>query len=220
MKTLIIISSLIIGHCSFGQQTEDKFNVDHGVSLKCADSSEKENIYILKFDTSKAVVFPATYAKNLFGHSDQYKEATFFKPDSNLVKVALTELENQYCTSLLMFRKRTWQNTIDIHKEDGLRKELRKIKKQQKKQLKLHNKFCPLQREQLNFKDKQVIAFYRPSGDTLLYIQILDFRQDPYKLQPHFMTSWINGWHGWFETNTMRFHFHADKKLLTINEDL
>lgn len=220
MKARILIWSLIIGNCSFGQQTEDKFNVSHGVSLKSADSLEKQSISILKFDSSKVVVFPGTYAKKIFGVFDQYKDVTFFNPDSIRVKIALAELENQYCTSILMFTKRTWQHTIDTHKEDGLRKELGKIKAQQKEQLKLHNKFCPSQREQLAFKDKQVIAFYRPSGDTLVYIQILDFRQDPYKLQPYLMTSWIDGWHGWFETNTMRFHYHAGKKLLTINEEL
>ena len=62
MKTPILIFILLFKLFAFGQQAEDKSNVDHGVSLKAVDSSEKENVYILKFDSSKAVVFPASYA--------------------------------------------------------------------------------------------------------------------------------------------------------------
>ena len=50
-----------------------------------------------------------------------------------------------------------------------------------------------------------------------------DFESSEYyqhKLKQYFSTAWIDGWHGWFETNTMRFHYHVDKKLITINEDL
>ena len=204
MKTPIFI--LLFKLFAFGQQAEDKSNVDHGVSLKAVDSSEKENVYILKFDSSKAVVFPASYAKKILGRSEQYNDVIFFKPDSSLVNSAL--------------RDQTFRNTIKTHKENGLRKELKKIKKQHKEQLKQHNKLCPLQQEQLKFKDKQLIAFYRSSGDTVLYIQLLDFRQDPYNLKKYFTSSWIDGWHGWFETNTMRLNFHAEKKLVTINETL
>lgn len=120
----------------------------------------------------------------------------------------------------MKFQKRTWKQTLEIHKEEGLRKDLKKIRQQQKGQLDRHNKFCSQQQEQLTVKDKQVIAYKSSSGDTILFIQTIDFRQDPYKLKQHFTTSWIDGWHGWFETNTMSFHYHADKRLLTINEDL
>ena len=220
MKTPILIFILLFKLFAFGQQAEDKSNVDHGVSLKAVDSSEKENVYILKFDSSKAVVFPASYAKKILGRSEQYNDVIFFKPDSSLVNSALIEIQNQYCNSLLKFRDQKFRNIIKTHKENGLRKELKKIKKQHKEQLKQHNKLCPLQQEQLKFKDKQLIAFYRSSGDTVLYIQLLDFRQDPYNLKKYFTSSWIDGWHGWFETNTMRLNFHAEKKLVTINETL
>lgn len=41
-----------------------------------------------------------------------------------------------------------------------------------------------------------------------------------YKLKPVFGVSWISGLHGWFEKNTNRLHYHIDKNLFTINEDL
>ena len=47
MKTPILIFILLFKLFAFGQQAEDKSNVDHGVSLKAVDSSEKENVYIL-----------------------------------------------------------------------------------------------------------------------------------------------------------------------------
>ena len=198
MKTLLPILFLLAGYCTFGQQTPDKSEVNHGVSLKALDSSESANTTIMHFESSHAVIFPSSYAKKLLGLSYQYKDATFITPDTNLVKMALQELKSQYCAALLKFNKRTWQ----------------------KEKLHKYNKLCPVQQSQLPFKNKQIIAYSLPTADTILYIQLVDFRQDPYNLKPFFTTSWIDGWHGWFETNTMRFHYHSSRKLLTINADL
>ncbi len=220
MKTLILISAILLGRFSFGQNQKGAVGENYGVSLKKGDSTDLSATVIFPFDSSEVTIFPASYAFKVFRSSEQYKNVQFITPDTGLVKEALAQLNKQYCNALLKFQKRTWIQTVEIHKEEGLQKELKKIKQQQKAQLNRHKKFCSQQQEQLTVKDKQIIAYKNASGDTILFIQTLDFRQDPYKLRQHFTTSWIDGWHGWFETNTMRFHYHADKKLLTINEDL
>jgi len=220
MKTLILISAVFFGQFSFGQKQDGAVEENYGVSLKKGDSTDLSNTVVFGVDSAEVAILPASYAFKIFGRSDQYKNVQFITADIGLVKAALTELNMQYCNALLKFNKRTWQQTIQIHKEDGLRKGLKKIRKQQKEQLDRHDKFCPQQQKQLAFKDKQVVAYRNASGDTILFIQILDFRQDPYKLKQHFATAWIDGWHGWFETNTMGFHYHENGKLITINEDL
>lgn len=220
MKTLILISVILLGHFSFGQNQSGAVEENYGVSLKKGDSTDINNTIIFRVDSFEAVIFPASYASKEFGRSDQYKNVKFITADTVLVKEALAQLNYQYCNALLKFNKRTWQQTIKFQKEEGLRKDLKKIKQQQKVQLDRHNRFCPQQQEQLKVKDKQIIAYKNVSGDTILFIQTLDFRQDPYKLKQYFTTAWIEGWHGWFETNTMGFHYHKEKKLTTINEDL
>lgn len=220
MKTLILISAILLGHFSFGQNQSEAVEENYGVSLKKGDSTDINNTIIFRVDSFEAIIFPASYAFKTFGRYDQYKNAQFITADTGLVKEALAQLNHQYCTALLKFNKRTWQQTINVHKEEGLRKDLKKIKQQQKVQLDRHKSFCPQQQEQLRVKNKQIIAYKNALGDTILFIQTLDFREDPYKLKQYFTTAWIDGWHGWFETNTMRFHYHKDMKLITINEDL
>lgn len=220
MKTLILISAILLGHFSFGQNQRGAVEENYGVLLKKGDSIDINNTIIFRVDSFETIIFPASYAYKEFGRSDQYKNVQFITADTGLVKEALAQLNYQYCNALLKFIKRTWQETIKFHKEEGLHKDLKKVKQQQKVQLDRHNRFCHQQKEQLKVKDKQIIAYKNVSGDTILLIQTLDFRQDPYKLKQYFTTAWIDGWHGWFETNTMRFHYHKDKKLVTINEDL
>jgi len=220
MKTLFLISALLLGHFSFGQNQNRAVEDNYGVSLKKGGSTELTATVIFPFDSGEVAVFPASYAFKILGRSDQYKQVQFITADTELVKEALAQLNRQYCNALLKFKKTTWQQTVEIHKEEGLRKDLKKIRQQQKEQLDRHYKFCPQQQEQLKVKDKQVIAYKKASGDTILFIQTLDFRQDPYRLRQQFTTLWIDGWHGWFETNTMTFHYHVEKKLLTKNEDM
>ena len=220
MKTLLLISAILIGNFSFGQKQNGPVEENFGVSLRKGDSTDLNQTILFRVDSGEAVIFPASYTFKIFGRSDQFKNVQFITPDTALVKEALAQLNRQYCNALLKFNKRTWQQTIKVHKDGGLQKDLKKIRNQQKEQLDRHNKFCFHHQEQIKEKDKQIMAYINASGDTILFIQTLDFREDPYKLKQHLTTSWVEGWHGWFETNTMTFHYHVNKKLITINEDL
>ena len=220
LKTLLLIVAIVIGQFSYGQNENRAVESNYGLSLKKGDSIDLKTTAIFHFQNSEVAAFPASYAFKVFGSSDQYKDVTFITPDSSLIRAALTTLNEQYCNALSKFNRRNMQQTIDIHKKDGLREDLRKIRKQQKEQVKRHNHFCPEQQKQLQVKDKQIIAYRHASGDTILFIQTIDFRHDPYKLKTFLSTTWIDGWHGWFETNTESFHYHSGGKLLTINEDL
>jgi hypothetical protein len=219
----IIFLLLAIGSCK-GQTPkltkEDEFNVSHGVSLDRIDSTLLKDIRFVHFDSSIGVIFPAEYGKHKFGKNIYWQKRNFFTPDTNLIKQIDTAIANQYCIALTRFDNAVWERTLNNLKEDNDKKGLKRAKEQIVDQKERFRKFCPQWQHDLIYQDRQYIGFTTDEGKKIIYIQLLDFRQDPYKLKPAFSTSWIDGWLGWFETNTNRLYFHVDKNLLTINEDL
>ncbi|MCX8020805.1 MAG: hypothetical protein N2747_09960 [Chitinophagaceae bacterium] len=202
------------------QTKEDLFDVNHGVSLLRIDSNLIKDIRFVHFDSSVGVNFPAEYAKQKFGKNIYWQKRSFFTPDTNLIKRIDTAITKQYCIATIKFITEGWQNTLENLKVDNDKKSLKRARKQMATQKKRFEKFCPQWQHDLIYHDRQYIGFITQDGEKIIYIQLLDFRQDPYNLKPAFSTSWIDGWHGWFETNTNRLHFHVEKGLLTINEDL
>lgn len=217
---LILLTILSCNAQTKKQTKDDAFNVSHGVALDKIDSSLKKDIRFIHFDSSIGVIFPAEYGKKKFGKIMGWEKYKFFTPDTTLLKQIDTAIINQYCIAMTRFDSAVWSRTLDNLKEDNDRKSLKRAKEQMADQKKRFEKFCPQWQHELIYQDRQYIGFITETGDRMIYIQFLDFRQDPYNLKPAFGTSWIDGWHGWFETNTNRLHFHVDRNLLTINEDL
>jgi hypothetical protein len=223
MRASIIIFFLLTIFSCKGQtqQTkDDAFNVSHGVSIDKVDSSSLKDVRFVHFDSSVGVVFPKEYARKKFGKTMGWEKYVFFTPDTTLIKEIDAEINRQYCNAMTRFNSAVWDRTIDNLKEDNDKKSLKRAKRQMETQKQRFEKFCPQRQHDLLYHDKQYIGYVTDSGDRIIYIQVLDFRQDPYKLKPAFGVAWIDGWHGWFETNTNRLHYHVDKKLLTVNEDL
>jgi len=200
------------------KQPNARFNVNHGVFLNKIDSAIAKKIKITNFNNNTVgVVFPAEYGKQLFGDNKWFAGYTFITPDTDLVKSIDNELFNQYCRAVSHLNDLNWQDIIAGSQDDA--KELARIKKDRRKDLREIAKYCPIWRENLKYYDKQYIGYKTPSGEEIIFIQLLDFREDPYHLKPAFYRSWIDGWHGWFETNLRVLHFHVEKKLVTVNED-
>ncbi len=202
------------------QTKEDGFDVSHGVSLDKIDSSLLKDIRYVHFDSSIGVIFPAEYGKKIFGKINGWGKRVFFTPDTTLVKQINAAIMSQYCIAMTRFDSAVWSRTLDNLKEDDNKKSLKQAKEQMVDHKERFEKLCPQWQHDLIYYDRQYVGFITEEGDKMIYIQFLDFRQDPYKLKQAFGISWIGGWHGWFETNTNRLHFHVDKNLLTINEDL
>ncbi len=223
MRASIIIFFLLTIYSSEGQSIQtnvDAFDVSHGVSIDKIDSSLLKDVRFVHFDSSVGVIFPKEYAKKKFGRTTGWEKYAFFTPDTTLIKEIDAEINKQYCTAMTRFNSSVWDRTLDNLKEDNDKKSFKRAEQQMETQKQRFEKFCPQWQHDLLYHDKQYIGCVTDSGDRIIYIQFLDFRQDPYKLKPTFGISWIDGWHGWFETNTNRLHYHVDKKLLTVNEDL
>lgn len=179
-----------------------------------------KDIRFVHFDSSIGVIFPKEYAKKEFGNTMGREKYVYFTPDTMLIKQIDFSIRDQYCIALTRFDSALWQRTLDNLKEDNNKKSLKRAKKQMIEKRESFRKFCPQWQHDLRYHDRQYIGFINDRGEKIIYMQLLDFRQDPYQLKPAFGNSWIDGWHGWFETNTRRLHFHVDMNLLTINEDL
>jgi hypothetical protein len=199
---------------------DDAFNVSHGVAIDKVDTSLIKEIRFVHFDNSEGVIFPAGYAKQKFGKNIWWEKRTFFTPDTNLIRKIDTAITNQYCDAMRRFNDAVWSRTIENLKGDRDKKSLATVRQQMADDKKQFEKSCPQWQKELQYHDKQYIGFVTEEGEHIIYIQLLDFRQDPYKLKPVFDISWIDGWHGWFETNTNRVHYHVDRNVLTINEGL
>jgi hypothetical protein len=202
------------------QAKEDAFNISHGVVVDKIDSNLLKDIRIVHFDSSNGLIFPGEYGKQKFGKNMGWERRTFFTIDTSLIKQIDTAIINQYCTAMRRFDDEVWNRTIESLKDDNDKKSLSRAKQQMALSKKRFQMNCPEWQEELKYYDKQYIGYSTEDGERIIYIQLLDFRQDPYNLKPLFSFSWIDGWHGWFETNTRRLHFHVATNLLTINEDL
>lgn len=219
IKTTLFIL-IIIYFCNlrtFGQSKADEFNVNHGVMVDRINDTLRKNLQFLKFQNSVGVIFPAVYGRQKFGHNLSWQNYIFFTPDTTLIKKLETVIANQYCTALHQFNKDVWERTFSFLKDENDIKSMKIAKKQMKQQNKSFRSRCPKWQSDLKYYDKQYVGYETSGGENIILIQLLDFREDPYNLKTIFDSSWIDGWHGWFETNTIRLHYHMDSKLLTIN---
>jgi len=224
MRPSFIILLLLTASSGNGQASDqtknDAFNVSYGVSLERIDSTFLKDVRFVHFDSSVGVIFPAGYGKQKFGTNINWQKRTFFTPDTSLIKQIDISITNQYCIARKRFDDAQWKTILDYLKENNDTNSLKRAREQMAEQKSQFKQMCRQWQHDLIYLDRQYIGFITEEGDKIIYVQYLDFREDPYKLKPAFNISWIDGWHGWFETNMKRLHFNTEKNLLTINEDL
>ncbi len=219
-KNYIVPIFLLLFNLSVhGQTTDDRFNVNHGVSISKIDSSLKTKLQLLQFDSSIGIVFPAEYATKILSQSNDWENKQTFTPDTSLIRIVEAEITNQYCQSEKRWQDSSWKYDKTTYSRIFERKEFRKAKKRYHYWLNLIDTACPKWKHDLRYFDKQFMGYISAKGERIIYIQLCDFREDPYLLKKIFKESWIDGWHGWFETNRRLLHFNVDKNLLTTNED-
>ena len=218
-KYIVPIFLLLFNLSVLGQTTDDRFNVNHGVSISKVDSSLKSKLQLLQFDSSIGIVFPAEYATTILSQNYDWQNKQTFTPDTSLIKIVENEIPRQYCRANKTFEDSNWRYEKASYFRIREHKEFKKAKKRYNYWLKLIDTACPKWKHDLIYFDKQFMGYISAIGERIILIQLCDFRQDPYLLKSIFNESWIDGWHGWFETNRRLLHFNVDKNLLTINED-
>jgi hypothetical protein len=208
MKTTIclIICASLLG-CSVKRTSKKTINRDGGFFLRTVDTGERRDIKIIHFATTTGVVFPSIYAKRLFGRTDTLRE--FFTPDTNLVRQVESKMKNAYCLANLLFNKKRF----DVGPGANC------ISKPTVGEL-ISGKQCQQWQKTYLYYDKQFLSFINKSGERVMLIQLIDFREDPHQLKSMFTNTWITGWHGWYYNNILQLHYHIDKDLFTIGEEI
>lgn len=206
IKTTIILSIQLVINC---YSQNDKFDVSHGVSIISIDTLD-EKVQEIKYQNCRFVSFPKKYSQKVYD-----SEKTYFVPDSATVSYINENIAKQYCLTSHRFMDNFYKEILndDGYDKRALRKEYRKFKKNDLKN-------CQKNENDINIFDKQLIGYINDNGEKIIMIQMIDFREDPYKLKSFFKNSWISGWHGWFETNVRRLHFHLENNEFTINEEI
>jgi len=188
-----------------------------GTFIQPIDSSAGVVTWIVKFDNSVGVVFPASFGKKLFG-ADRSKSLTFFDPDTALIRKIDKEIDYQYCNVSEKHNERYWGKVLHTQMADSLKPILTVSQKELIDRISLEQ--CTYWQENRQFYDKQYICYITPTGEKIVRVKLIDFRQDPHHLKQYLKTSWIEGWHGWFYSNLHEVYFHINNNRLTITEDL
>ncbi|WP_295720964.1 hypothetical protein [Mucilaginibacter sp.] len=177
------------------------------------DSNFQKSICSIHSTHSRGVIFPAEYAKQIFGRNGRGKNIAFFTPDSTLIKKVDKEINYQYCAA----NEKHWINLF-WPENDTVK---RVISEEQKRAIsKISAKFCLNWQQNWIFYDRQYIGVITPTGERVILIQLIDFRKDPHKYKQIFTSSWISGWHGWFSSNIILVYFNVPTNSLTMDGDI
>ena len=182
---------------------------------KIADSL-KSKVAIVHFEHSTSVIFPKEYCEKRFSALEQF----CFTPDTLLIKMVDQEIVKQYYAAIYNLNEKNWREIIAMMKADTDKEGLKKALKGRAREAKSYAKATPRLAPKLAFYDKQYVGYVTANGELELYINLIDFRDDPCNLKRLFCTAWINGWCGLYEYRVITLWYHVRENLVTINEDL
>ncbi|MBA5629138.1 hypothetical protein [Moheibacter lacus] len=160
------------------------------------DSIHEKNIKIYTYKNSKVVIFPKEYDLGKFEDSIQ-----FFTPTFEIVEKVLGRVERK--------NFKMWKENYNWFYRPN--KDMDKLIK---RQLREEKKYSIEEFEKIAGKPTTIIQIFggQMEGEKYLSIQLLDFSSDPYNLQPIALKSYIDGWHGWFETNRKIIIYNLDER--------
>lgn len=177
-----------------------RFNESHGIVIEPISEEIKKDLKVIKLKKSIGVIFPKEYKVKF--NQDIYDIR--FTPTEKEIREAEVEINKQYLeTDKNFLYKQNFEVSVntDWNLQERQKNYINQIK-WAKKEAKRSIKF-----------DRQYIG-YIVNGKKKLLINFLDFSKDPYHLKSQISNSFIDGWHGWFETNTrMKVYTFTTKKL-------
>jgi len=152
----------------------------------------------------------------LFAGNNWGADKGFFTPDSDLIKKIDKEINYQYCLAEDKFSEKYWGHFMHEARTDSIKPILSSEERKIINEISVSS--CLNWQRNFPYYDKQYIGYISGTGDKVIYIKLIDFRQDPNKLQKFLFTSWIDGWHGWFYSNIRELYFNVSQNRLTISE--
>ncbi len=201
---------------SFSSYSQISPTIGVGIVREKVDSNVTKSIKIISTGSSNIVAFPAEYSiRKESDYPDSVKrERVYFTPDSLTLLAMNEDLKKQYCSALRYQVEESYQSSLRLFGKNNFDEGNFKRWRNQV------NATCGDKAIVLDSICKQVIAFTSEKyNGSVLYIQLVDFREDPYKLQERSKKQMIDGWHGWFETNIESFYYHIGQRKLSVHGD-
>lgn len=190
-----------------------------GIVTERVDSTIVRMIKVIRAGQSDIIAFPAAYSeKRNEGSADTAEQRTYFTPDSMTLIKMNEALKSQYCDAKRYRATTSYNHMIELFGKEWGKSYINEQKKAMKNELDYIDKNCTQKKIDLDSIDKQVIAFTSNKyKGNVLFIQLCDFRDDPYKLKERAKKQMIDGWHGWFETNLETFYYNIEQNKLSVH---
>lgn len=214
LRSIKIVTILFLA--SFASYSQNSPTLGVGIVLEKIDSNIAKSIKIIGTGIGNIVGFPAEYSnRKESDYPDSLKrERVYFTPDSLTLLAMNEELKKQYCSALRYQVEESYQSSLRLFGKNKFDEESFKRWRNQV------NSTCGGEAAALDSMCKQVIAFSSEKyNGNVLYIQLIDFRDDPYKLKERSKKQVIDGWHGWFETNIKSFYYNIGQRKLSVHGD-
>lgn len=216
-KCFVYVILIFIKFTGFSQNPPGTIGV--GIVTERVDSAIVKLIKVINTGQSNIIAFPAEYSQNRNeGSTDTAEQRTYFTPDSMTLIKMNEALKSQYCDAKRYRATTSYNHMIKLFgKEWGL-SYVNEQKKAMKNELDFIDKNCSQKKVDIDSIDKQIIAFVSTKyKGKVLFIQLCDFRDDPYKLRERAKKQMIDGWHGWFETNLETFYYNVEQNKLSVH---
>lgn len=176
----------------------------------------KKDILVIDNGKFKSVIFQSEYAKE-FSKTDT-TQFVFFDIDIETVKYINKNLNTEYCNAVYKWEKKNWDAIIETVKQYQDKYLLEEYEYFNKSSL----KDCNEKINDLDFYDRQLIGINSPSGKKVIYIQLLDLREDTENLKVSLEKQFIVGSHGFFESpkrKSIQFLVEEKRFIFSGNED-
>jgi hypothetical protein len=204
---------------SSGYSQNPPATIGVGIVTERIDSIIVKQIKVINTRQSNIIAFPAEYSQRRnVGVTDTVEQHTYFTPDSITLMKMNEALKSQYCDAKRYRATTSYNHMIKLFGKEWGQSYIKEQKQSMKKELDFINKNCDQKKADLDSIDKQVIAFISNKyKGKVLFIQLCDFRDDPYKLRESAKKQMIDGWHGWFETNLETFYYNIGQNKLSVH---
>jgi len=162
---LCFFVALTVLSCSSSKKSINAATGSGGVWISSVDSGLIKGSNIIRLsENSTAVTFSEKFAKKHFARAPWINDTLFFTPDTNLIKRIDIEINDHYCSALK-----------EYYKEKNLEG--------------IGDVYCKLWEKNYKYYDKQYIGYISKEGRKILYVNLIDFREDPNHLKPYLITS-------------------------------
>jgi hypothetical protein len=206
MPRLLLLTALLTGAIASGCGGVRSSEPSGGVVYNPITADVADSVLVLRLERSVAIAFPASY-EAMAGWPDWGR----FTPDSSLVARLEGELQRQYVEAWDRYaRLQVGERAPEVYGR-------RLSAAEQATHLTDLRRSFARDGQRLPQMYKQYLGFVSPAGERVVLVQLLNFDRDPHRLRETVAQQWVEGWHGWFETNVRHLEYDVARGRLNVH---